>query len=262
MLDSIMGGGGGGNIFGMVGGIVGGIFGGPLGAMIGKALGNMVGEAVGDALNQAADTLQKEDGMPGFLKDQIQQMVKEEVAKLKDDSVDCDCQQQVDDANKDWKEQFIDDLVKQILQDVRWVKTRRPAPPVKRVGRKGPAIRLQLSLRRPPGPTKKTTQAAGLADGCRPLPKPWVMPWATRLQSLLSCLKPWRKPRKSRPQEVQLVEKVVQGASLPIPQPRLRKERRLVSSTNSTHSFKRHRRSTAFSAMRSAPRSKPLARLS
>ena len=53
MLDSIMGGGGGGNIFGMVGGI------------------------------------------------------------------DCDCQQQVDDANKDWKEQFIDDLVKQILQDVR-----------------------------------------------------------------------------------------------------------------------------------------------
>jgi flagellar hook-basal body complex protein FliE len=119
MLDSIMGGGGGGNIFGMVGGIVGGIFGGPLGAMIGKAIGNMAGEAVGQAMNQVVDTLQKENGMPGFLKDEIKQMVKDEVAKLKDDSVDCECQQQVNDDMQSSREDFIKDLVKMILDFVK-----------------------------------------------------------------------------------------------------------------------------------------------
>ncbi len=114
-IGSLVGGGGGGGIFGAIGGIVGGIFGGPLGAMIGKAIGNMAGEAVGQAMNEVADTLQKENGMPGFLKNEIQQMVKDEVAKLKDDSVDCECQQQVNDDMQSAREDFVKDLVKMIL---------------------------------------------------------------------------------------------------------------------------------------------------
>jgi hypothetical protein len=119
MLDSIMGGGGGGNIFGMVGGLVGGIFGGPMGAMIGKALGNMIGQAVGEATKQAADTLAKEDGMPNFLKEEIKKMVDEKIDQLQDKSVDCDCQQEVNDKAKDFKEQLVEALAKEIVEGTR-----------------------------------------------------------------------------------------------------------------------------------------------
>jgi hypothetical protein len=119
MLGGIMGGGGGGNIFGMVGGIVGGIFGGPMGAMIGKALGNMIGEAVGDAVKQSVDTLKKENGLPGFLADEIKKMVDEKVAEKQDKSVDCECQNQVNDETQGAREDFIKDMVKMILDFVK-----------------------------------------------------------------------------------------------------------------------------------------------
>ncbi len=117
MLDSIMGGGGGG-LLGAVGGIVGGMFGGPIGAMIGKAIGNMVGEAVGQAVSDVADQLKQQQGMPSFIADEIKQIVQDAVAQHKDNSVDCECQQQVNDETQGAREDFIKDLVKMILDFV------------------------------------------------------------------------------------------------------------------------------------------------
>jgi hypothetical protein len=119
-IGSLIGGaGGGGNIFSSIGGIVGGIFGGPMGAMIGKAVGNMVGQAVGDAVKQTVDTLQKEDGMPKFLVNDIKKMVDERIDSLKDKSVDEDTQCKCNDAMKGGKQDLVEQLVKQLLDGVR-----------------------------------------------------------------------------------------------------------------------------------------------
>jgi hypothetical protein len=86
VVNGLMGGGGG-NILGAIGGIVGGIFGGPIGSMIGEAVGNMLQGAVGGAMNGAMDQLQREQGMPKFIADQVKQVVGEVLDGLKNGDV-------------------------------------------------------------------------------------------------------------------------------------------------------------------------------
>lgn len=120
-LNGVMGGGGGGGIGSLVGGIVGGIFGGPLGAMLGQAIGGMVDQAAGDATKQAVDTLQKEDGMPKFLADEVKAKVDEVLKELAQGKQPVD--QQTQDAAKaqygDAFKSFADSLAQGIIDKVR-----------------------------------------------------------------------------------------------------------------------------------------------
>lgn len=120
-LNGVMGGGGGGGIGSLVGGIVGGIFGGPLGAMLGQAIGGMVDQAAGDATKQAVDTLQKEDGMPKFLADEVKAKVDEILKELGQGKEPVD--QQTQDAAKaqygDAFKSFADSLAQGIIDKVR-----------------------------------------------------------------------------------------------------------------------------------------------
>jgi hypothetical protein len=117
-LNSVMGGSGGG-LLGAVGGIVGGIFGGPIGAMIGQAIGNMLQEAIGNAMQQATDKLQKEDGMPKFLADLVNQKVGEALNGLKNHGVDPSVQEHAEQQYGDAFKDFADQLAQQIIDSVR-----------------------------------------------------------------------------------------------------------------------------------------------
>ena len=117
-LNSVMGGGGGG-LLGAVGGIVGGMFGGPIGAMIGQAVGNMLQDAIGDAMKQATSTLQKEDGMPKFLADLVNQKVGEVLDGMKNPGVEPGVQQQCQDKYGDAFRSFTDQLAQSIIDSVR-----------------------------------------------------------------------------------------------------------------------------------------------
>jgi hypothetical protein len=118
-VNSLMGGGGSGGIFGALGGIIGGIFGGPIGAMIGQAVGNMLQEAVGEGLSRAVDTLQKEDGMPKFLADQVKDSIPGVLDSIRNGGVDSDVQQGVNDKTAGWKDAFAQDFANEVVNTVR-----------------------------------------------------------------------------------------------------------------------------------------------
>jgi hypothetical protein len=116
LLGGVFGGGG---LLGMVGGLVGTMFGGPIGGMIGSAIGNTLQDAVGDATNQAARQLHKEDGMPKFLVDEIEDVVHDAVQGLKDKNVDPATEDSVKREHGDKFEAFTKELTKTIVDAVR-----------------------------------------------------------------------------------------------------------------------------------------------
>lgn len=117
-LNSVMGGGGGG-LLGAVGGIVGGMFGGPIGSMIGSAIGNMLQDSIGDAMKSATSTLQKEDGMPKFVADLVNQKVNEVLGQQKNNDVDPSTQQGVQEQHGDAFKSFTEQLTQSIIDAVR-----------------------------------------------------------------------------------------------------------------------------------------------
>jgi hypothetical protein len=128
IAGSLLGGGGGsGGIGSMAGGIVGGIFGGPIGAALGSELGGMLDGALkdeaaqttGNATHQAIDQLQREDGMPAFLADEIKNVVSDVVNGLKNPNANPDVGQAVQECCGEEFRGVQDELVKLIVDAVR-----------------------------------------------------------------------------------------------------------------------------------------------
>lgn len=127
-LDNVLGGGGGllggllggqGGLLGTIGGIAGSFFGGPIGGMIGSELGNMLQDAIGGSIKDATKTLQREDGMPGFLADQIGDQVDQVLGGMRNPDVDGATSEHCQDKFGGVMKNFQDDLTKTILDIVR-----------------------------------------------------------------------------------------------------------------------------------------------
>ena len=134
----LLGGAGGGMLGGMLGGsmlsnLLGGILGGggaggadgiakaiqgfsPANVL--NAAANLITAMHGGAVKDAASTLQKEDGMPKFIQDAINKAV-DEILKKNEKPTDSCCQKQLGDATKDGLKKEMDDLVKQLVDNVR-----------------------------------------------------------------------------------------------------------------------------------------------
>ncbi|QTD45515.1 hypothetical protein [Ottowia testudinis] len=135
----LMGGAGGGMLGGLLGG--GGLLGQLLGGILGgggaggsegvakamqgfspanvlNAAANLVNAMHGGAVKDAARTLHQEDGMPKFVQDAINKAV-DEVLKKNEKPTDSCCQKQLGDAAKDGLKKEMDDLVKQLVDNVR-----------------------------------------------------------------------------------------------------------------------------------------------
>jgi len=125
-VSSVFGGGGSGGILGAVGGIVGGIFGGPIGAMIGQAIGGMLQQAIGNGANSAVDTLVKEHGMPKFLGEEVKATIGQVISQLTQQSqqgvsheAHGAAQENFGDAIKQWQNDFSNQLVQGVLDQLR-----------------------------------------------------------------------------------------------------------------------------------------------
>lgn len=127
LLGGLLGGGG------LLGNLLGGILGGGSGGAsegIGKVLqnfspanvmnaaANLLNAAHGGAVKDAASQLSREDGLPKFIQDAINQAV-DKVLKQNQKPTDANCQQQLGDATKDGLKKEMDDLVKQLVDNVR-----------------------------------------------------------------------------------------------------------------------------------------------
>ncbi len=126
MLGGLLGGGG------LLGNLLSGIFGGGAGGAdaIGKAIqgfspanvlnaaANLVNANNGNAVKESASRLHKEEGMPKFIQDAINQAV-DKILKQNEKPTDACCQQQLGDATKDGLKKEFDDLVKKLLDNVR-----------------------------------------------------------------------------------------------------------------------------------------------
>lgn len=83
-----------------------------------NAVTNLFNAVAGGGLKQAAQTLQKEDGMPKFVQDAVNKAV-EKVLKEHFKPTEGDIQQKLDDATKNEARSAIDDIAEQIVDSVR-----------------------------------------------------------------------------------------------------------------------------------------------
>ena len=123
-------GGGGGLLGSLISGIMGGGGAGGAADGIGKVLqnfspanvlnaaANLINAANGGAVKDAASQLHKEDGLPKFIQDAINQAV-DKVLQQNQKPADATCQQQLGDATKDGLKKEMDDLIKQLVDNVR-----------------------------------------------------------------------------------------------------------------------------------------------
>lgn len=132
----LMGGAGGGMLGGMLGGgllsnLLGGLMGGIGGsdgiakaiqgfspANVLNAAANLVNAMHGGAVKGAAEQLQREDGMPKFIQDAINQAV-DKVLQQNKKPTDACCQRQLEDACKDGLKKEMDDLIKKLVDNIR-----------------------------------------------------------------------------------------------------------------------------------------------
>ncbi|MDO5288721.1 MAG: hypothetical protein Q4F13_03700 [Pseudomonadota bacterium] len=134
----LMGGAGGGMLGGMLGGgllgnLVGGLLGGGgAGGMDGiakaiqgfspanvlNATANLVNAMHGGAVKGAAEQLKREDGMPKFIQDAINQAVDKILQQNKKPTDPC-CEQKLGEATKEGLQKEMDDLVKKLVDNIR-----------------------------------------------------------------------------------------------------------------------------------------------
>ncbi len=134
----LMGGGAGGMLGGMLGGgmlsnLLGGLLGGggaggaegiakaiqgfsPANVL--NAAANLVNAMHGGAVKGAAEQLQREDGMPKFIQDAINQAV-DKILKQHHKPTDPCCERQLGDATKDGLQKEMDDLIKKLVDNIR-----------------------------------------------------------------------------------------------------------------------------------------------
>lgn len=130
LLGGLLGGGAGGGLLGnLLGGILGGNGGGAAEG-IGKVLQsfspanvlnaatNLVNATNGGAVKDAASQLHRESGMPKFIQDAVHQAV-DKVLKEHLKQTDPNCQRELGDATKDNLKKEQDDLVKQLVDNIR-----------------------------------------------------------------------------------------------------------------------------------------------
>jgi hypothetical protein len=131
----LMGGAGGGMLGGLLGGgmmgqLLGGLLGGGNAEGIAKAIqgfspanvfnaaANLVNAMHGGAVKEAASQLQRQDGMPKFIQDAVNQAV-DKLLGQNQKPTDARCQHQLEDASKDGLKKEMDDLVKQLVDNIR-----------------------------------------------------------------------------------------------------------------------------------------------
>lgn len=83
-----------------------------------SALFNLMGSAVGQAINSALNQLQQESGLPKFIGDAVKQALQEALGGSQQ-ATDPAAQQQVNEQFGDQMKQFIENLVKQVVEDVK-----------------------------------------------------------------------------------------------------------------------------------------------
>ena len=123
MLSGLMG-------SGMLGQLLGGIMGGGGADGIAKAIqgfsptnvlnaaANLINAMHGGAVKGAAEQLQREDGMPRFIQDAINKAV-DQVLKKNEKPTDRAAQDKLGDATKEGLQKQMDDLVKQLVDNIR-----------------------------------------------------------------------------------------------------------------------------------------------
>lgn len=135
VVGGMIGGGGMGGLLGggllsnLLGGILGGGGAGGLGgiaraiegfapANVLNAAANLVNAMHGGAVKGAAEQLQREDGMPKFIQDAINQAV-DKVLQQNKKPADADLEKKLGDTTKDGLQKEMDDLIKKLVDNVR-----------------------------------------------------------------------------------------------------------------------------------------------
>jgi hypothetical protein len=118
MSDGVSGISGGGSMS-MIGGIVGTFIGGPVGGMIGSAAGSLLQECVGEATSDASTQLEREDGMPSFIADQVKEAVEKVMHELLPDGISPADREQAKGEFGDAISEFGRDLAQKIVDAVR-----------------------------------------------------------------------------------------------------------------------------------------------
>ncbi len=114
-----VGGVGGGSTMSMIGGLVGSYFGGPVGGMMGSACGELLQESVGGAATDAGSQLQREDGMPSFIADQLKKVVEDAMKQLMPEGVNASDRQDAFNQYGSSLQNFARELTQQIVDAVR-----------------------------------------------------------------------------------------------------------------------------------------------
>jgi len=114
-----VGGVGGGSTMSMIGGLVGSYFGGPVGGMMGSACGELLQESVGGAATDAGSQLQREDGMPSFIADQLKKVVEDALKQLMPEGVNASDRQDAFNQYGSSLQNFARELTQQIVDAVR-----------------------------------------------------------------------------------------------------------------------------------------------